>query len=38
MKTHETNSFIFSSMSKSFGRCIFSTVALISVLFASVYS
>ena len=35
IKTHEANSFIFSPMSKSFGRCIFSTVASISVLLAS---
>ena len=33
-KTHEASSF----MSKSFGRCIFLTIAPISVLFASVCS
>ena len=33
IKTHEANSFIFSPMSKSFSRCIFFTVAPISVLF-----
>ena len=33
IKTHEANSFIFSPMSKSFDRCIFFTVAPISVLF-----
>ena len=37
-KTHEANSFKFSPMSKSFGRCIFFTVAPISVLFAFVCS
>ena len=38
IKTHEANSFIFSPMSKSFGRCIFFTVAPIRVVFASVCS
>jgi len=36
VKMHEANSFIFSFISRSLGSCIFSTVAPISVLFASV--